>query len=66
VIETKERSVLKKGKEYSLSRKERGEVYKFIEEQFRKKYIRLLKSPQIALVFLVGMKDSKKHMVQDY
>ena len=66
MIETKEGSVLRKGKEYSLLRKERGEMYKFIEEQLRKKYIRLLKSPQMALVFLVGKKDSKKHIVQDY
>ena len=41
-------------------------MYKFIEEQLRKKYIRLLKLPQMALVFLVGKKDSKKHMVQNY
>ena len=66
MIKTKEGSVLRKEKEYSLSRKERGEMYKFIEEQLRKKYIRLLKLPQIALAFLVGKKDSKKHMVQNY
>ena len=32
----------------------------------RKGYIRLLKSPQTALVFFVGKKDGKKRMVQDY
>ena len=38
----------------------------FISEQLRKRYIRLSKLPQIALVFFVGKKDRKKHMVQDY
>ena len=32
----------------------------------RKGYIRLSKSPQMALVFFVGKKDRKKRMVQDY
>ena len=45
--------VLKKEKVYSLSREERGEVHKFIEEQLRKEYIRLLKLPQMASVFFV-------------
>jgi len=53
----------KKGKENLLSRKEREELHEFIEEQLRKKYIKLSKSPQIALVFFVGKKDDKKHMV---
>ena len=35
-IDMKEIFVLRKGKGYLLSRKERGEVYKFINEQFRK------------------------------
>ena len=35
-------------------------------EQLRKGYIRLLKLPQMALVFFVGKKDGKKRMVQDY
>jgi len=39
---------------------------KFIEEQLRKGYIRLSKSPQTSLVFFVGKKDEKKRMVQDY
>jgi len=46
VIEVKEEFVLKKRKMYLLSRKEREEVHKFIEEQLRKEYIRLLKLPQ--------------------
>ena len=56
----------KKGKVYLLSREEKGEVHKFINEQLRKDYIRLLKSPQMALVFFVGKKSRKKRMVQDY
>ena len=51
---------------YPLLRKEREEMQEFIQEQLRKEYIRLLKSSQIALVFFVEKKDSKKHMVQDY
>ena len=47
-------------------RKEREEVYNFIEEQLRKEYIRLSKSFQITSVFFVEKKDSKKHMVQNY
>jgi len=50
-IELKKEFVLRKGKIYPLSRKERGEVHEFINEQLRKGYIRPLKSPQTALVF---------------
>ena len=65
-IETKEGFELRKGKVYPLSREEREEVHEFINEQLRKGYIRPSKSPQMALVFFVGKKDEKKHMVQDY
>jgi len=65
-IEMKEGFVPRKGKVYPLSREEREEVHKFIQEQLRKEYIRPLKSPQTAPVFFVGKKDSKKRMVQDY
>ena len=65
-IDMKEGFVPRKGKVYLLSREEREEVCEFIQEQLRKGYIRPLKSPQIALVFFVGKKDSKKRMVQDY
>ena len=65
-IDVKKGFVLRKGKVYPLSREERKEVRKFIEEQLRKGYIRSSKSPQIALVFFVGKKDGKKRMVQDY
>jgi len=52
IIEMKKGFVPRKGKIYLLSREERGEVCKFIEEQLRKEYIRLLKLPQTVLVFL--------------
>jgi len=44
----------------------RGEVYKFIEEQLRERYIRPSKSSQTALVFFVRKKNGKKWMVQSY
>jgi len=52
--------LLRKGKVYPLSREERREVYGFIEEKLRKKYIRPLKLLQITLVFFVGKKNGKK------
>ena len=55
--------VLRKGKVYLLSRKEREEVHEFIQEQLRKEYIRSSKSPQTAPVFFIGKKDGKKRMV---
>jgi len=45
---------------------EREEVQKFVEDQLRKRYIRLFKSPQISPVFFVGKKDRSKWMVMDY
>ena len=65
-IDMKEGFVPRKGKVYPLLREEREEVRKFIQEQLRKGYIRPSKSPQMAPVFFVGKKDSKKRMVQDY
>ena len=58
-IELKEEFVLRKGKVYPLSREERGEVCKFIDEQLRKGYIRPSKSPQTVPVFFVRKKDEK-------
>ena len=49
-----------------MSRKEREEVREFVQEQLRKRYIRLSKSSQMAPVFFVGKKDGKKQMVPDY
>jgi len=62
-INTKEEFVPRKRKVYSLSRKEREEMYKFISEQLRKEYIRLMKLPQTVSVFFVEKKDRKKYMV---
>jgi len=38
---------------YPLLREERGKIYKFIDKQLRKEYIRPLKLSQIAQVFFV-------------
>ena len=65
-IDIKKEFVPRKGKVYLLSREEREEVHKFIQEQLRKGYIRPSKLPQMAPVFFVGKKDGKKRMVQDY
>jgi len=45
VIEVKGKFAPRKRKVYLLSRKEKEEVYKFIKEQLRKEYIRLLNLP---------------------
>jgi len=65
-IDMKEEFVLRKRRVYLLSRKEIKEVCKFILEKLRKKYIRPSKSPQTVLVFFVGKKNGKKHVVQNY
>ena len=65
-IDLREEFVPKKGKIYPLSRVEREEVQEFVKDQLRKRYIRLLKSPQILPVFFVPKKDRKKRIVQDY
>ena len=51
---------------YLLSRKERKEMYEFIQEQLRKRYIRLLKLPQMVSVCFVGKKNGKERIIQDY
>jgi len=65
-IELKEGFTPKKGKVYSLSREERKEVQAFVEDQLKKGYIRLSKSPQTSPVHFVAKKDGKQKMVQDY
>ena len=65
-ININEGFVPRKEKVYLLLREEREEVHKFIDEQLKKEYIRLLKSPQTVPVFFIAKKDSKKCMVQDY
>jgi len=62
-IDIKEGFVPRKGKVYPLLREEREEVHEFINKQLRKKYIRPLKSPQMAPVFFVGKKDWRKRIV---
>ena len=63
MIEVKEGFVPRKGKVYPLSREERKKMREFIQEQLRKGYIQLSKSPQTAPIFFVGKKDRKKWMV---
>ena len=65
-IELKKGFVPRKGKIYLLSREEREEVRKFIQEKIRKEYIWPSKSLITIPVFFVGKKDGKKRMVQDY
>jgi len=55
-----------KGKIYLLSRNEREEVQKFVEDQLRKGYIRPSKLPQTLPVFFIGKKDGSKQMIMDY
>jgi len=65
-IDLKETFKLRKERIYPLSKNEREEVQNFVEDQLRKGYIRLSKSPQTLLVFFVGKKDGSKRMVMDY
>ena len=51
-IEVKKEFVPRKGKVYPLSREEREEMHKFLEEQLRKTYIKLSNLPQTVPVFL--------------
>ena len=64
-IDLKNKSVLRKGKVYLLSKEEKKEVRKFIQEQTKKGYIQLSKSPQTVLIFFVEKKNREKK-VQDY
>ena len=59
-IQTRKRRI------YPLSKNEREEVQNFVEDQLRKGYIRLSKSPQTSPVFFVGKKNRSKWMVMDY
>jgi len=65
-IELKEGFMPRKGKVYSLSREEREEVQKFVEDQLRKEYIQPSKSLQMSPVHFVVKKDGTQRMVQDY
>jgi len=55
-----------KARVYPLSRNEKEEVQKFIDEHLKKGYIRPSKSSQTSPIFFVGKKDGEKHMVMDY
>jgi len=65
-IDLKEMFKPRKERIYPLSKDERKEVQKFVEDQLRKGYIRPSKSPQMSPVFFVGKKDGSKRMVMDY
>ena len=65
-IDLKEMFKLRKGRIYPLSKNEREEVQNFVNDQLRKGYIRLSKSPQTSPVFFVDKKDGSKRMVMDY
>ena len=56
----------KKERIYLLSKDKREEVQKFVNDQLRKRYIRLSKSPQILPVFFVAKKDKSKRIVIDF
>ena len=51
---------------HPLLREKKGEMCKFIKEQLRKEYIRLLKLSQTAPVFFIEKNNSKKRIVQNY
>ena len=55
-----------KARVYPLSRNEKEEVQKFVNEHLKKGYIRPSKSPQTLLVFFIGKKNGGKHMIMDY
>ena len=65
-IDLKEIFKPKKGKIYLLSKDKKKKVQKFVNNQLRKGYIRLSKSPQTSLVFFVAKKDKSKRIVIDY
>jgi len=65
-IDLKEMFKPQKGKIYPLSKNKREKVQNFMEDQLRKEYIRLSKSPQTLPVFFVGKKDGSKRIVMDY
>jgi len=64
-IDLKEMFKPRKGRIYSLSKNKREEVQNFVEDQLRKEYIRLSKSPQMSPVFFVGKKNGSKRIVMN-
>ena len=65
-IDLKEIFKPKKERIYLLSKDKREKVQKFVNNQLRKEYIRLLKFSQILPVFFMAKKDRSKRMVMDY
>ena len=65
-IDVKEDFKPSKARVYPLSRNEREEVQKFIDEHLKKGHIRPSKSQQTSPVFFIGKKDGGKRMVMDY
>ena len=65
-IDVKEDFKPSKAKVYPLSRNEREEVQKSIDEHLKKGYIIPSKPQQTLPVFFVGKKDGGRHMVMDY
>jgi len=65
-IDLKETFKPQKKRIYLLSKNEREEVQKFIEDQLRKGYIRPSKLPQTSPVLFVDKKDRSKRMVINY
>jgi len=65
-IDVKEDFRPSKAKVYPLSRNEREEVQKFVNEHLKKGYIRPSKLEQTWPVFFIGKKDGGKRMVMDY
>ena len=65
-VDLKEEFKASKAKVYPLSRNEREEVQKFVDEHLKKGYIRPSKSEQTSPVFFVGKKDEGRCMVMDY
>jgi len=66
VIDLRDDFKASKARVYPLTRNEKEEVQKFVNEHLKKRYIRPSKLPQTSLVFFVGKKDGGKHMVMDY
>jgi len=65
-VDLKEEFKASKAKVYPLSRNEREEVQKFVDEYLKKGYIRPSKSEQTSPVFFVGKKDGGRRMVMNY
>ena len=56
----------KEGESIFIIKRGERRIHKFTDKQLRKEYIRPSKLFQMAPVFFVEKKDSKKYIVQDY